>query len=54
MFFFLGGGGGLDAKKKWGRNSRRVRIIRIGSCARDDNPVSPDLTCFHSLSLGIL
>ena len=50
MVFFCG----LDAKKSEVEKSRRVLIIRIGSRNQDDNPVSPDLTSFHSLSLAIL
>jgi len=34
--------------------ARQVRIIRIGSSARNDNPVSPDLTSFYSRLLGII
>jgi len=45
---------GLDAKKSEVEKSRQVLIIRIGSRNWDDNPVSPDLTSFHSLSLAIL
>ena len=39
--------------KKGGPKSRRMRI-RMGSRTRDGNPVSPDLTSFHPLSLGII
>ena len=48
FIFFVG----LDAKKESEVESRDE--CEIGSRARDDNPVSPDLTFFYLLLLAII